>query len=63
MRSLCSFVLFSSENKNFKLNATNVSDKEAIEFGVEHPMADNRQEWIDKISSRVWEFCAAVGNP
>ena len=22
-----------------------------------------KQEWIDRIPSNVWEFCAAVGNP
>lgn len=32
--------------------------------GLENAKAHGyKQEWIEKIPSRVWEFCAAVGNP
>lgn len=32
--------------------------------GLENALAHGyKQEWIDKIPSKVWEFCAAVGNP
>jgi len=32
--------------------------------GLENAKAhEYKQEWIEKIPSKVWEFCAAVGNP
>jgi ubiquinone/menaquinone biosynthesis C-methylase UbiE len=32
--------------------------------GLENAKAHKyRQEWIEKIPSQIWEFCAAVGNP
>ncbi|MFT5661817.1 MAG: arsenite methyltransferase [Sulfurimonas sp.] len=32
--------------------------------GLENALAHGyKQEWIEKIPSKVWEFCAAVGNP
>ena len=32
--------------------------------GLENAKAhDYKQEWIEKIPSKVWDFCAAVGNP
>ncbi|MFK5938821.1 MAG: methyltransferase domain-containing protein [Sulfurimonas sp.] len=32
--------------------------------GLENAIAHGyKQEWIDKLPSHVWEFCAAVGNP
>lgn len=32
--------------------------------GLENALAHGyKQEWIDKIQSKAWEFCAAVGNP
>lgn len=56
------------ENKNIIELYTELAQNPQKDFGWDKGL-DNaiahgyKQDWIDKIAPKVWEFCAAVGNP